>query len=152
LLVPFLLEAHARGSAPGAPAELAALASDPAVTDAVARLAAWDFSTPTGLPEGWDASDELGVRRETVPPEEVEASIAATLYNVWRGQLVRRVVDARLEALGLSGVGASQALVAVHHLLAQDPFTGVGASGVDFFPTPAALAAEDRRDVALLAV
>ncbi len=38
----------------------------------------------------------------------------------------------------------------VHHLLSQEPFTGVGASGVSFFPEPAALAAEDRRDVALL--
>jgi penicillin amidase len=38
----------------------------------------------------------------------------------------------------------------VHHLLSQEPFTGVGASGLSFFPEPAALTPEDRRDVALL--
>jgi len=39
----------------------------------------------------------------------------------------------------------------LYHHLSQDPFTGVGASGIDFFPEPAALPAADRRNATLLA-
>ena len=151
LLVPSLLEAFDAASAPGAPPELAGLAADPGVAEAVERLADWDFATPTGIPDGYDADDVKGERTPSVPEPEEERSVAATLYNVWRGQLVRNVVDARLAALGTPGVGSSQALAAVFQLLREAPFDGVGASGVDFFPTPATLAlAEDRRDHALL--
>jgi penicillin amidase len=150
LMTPFLLAAFANAQAPGAPAELAAFAADAGVAEAVGRLAAWDWSTPTGLPEGWDAADELGVRG-AVSAEEAAASVAATIYNVWRGKLIRAVIDARLSALGVPGVGSGDALRAVHHLLSRTPYTGVGHSGIDFVPTPAGLDAEDRRDVALLA-
>ena len=48
-------------------------------------------------------------------------------------------------------MGSGDALKAVYNLLSQDTFTGIGASGVDFFPEPAALTdAEDRRDAVLL--
>ena len=46
LMTPFLLEAFANANAPGAPPELAALAGDAGVAEAVGRLADWDFSTP----------------------------------------------------------------------------------------------------------
>jgi penicillin amidase len=151
LLVPFLLDAFAHAGEPSAPDELAGFASDAQLAEAVTRLAAWDFSTPTGVPQGWDASDEQGELRVPVQAAEVAASVAATIYNVWRGQVVRRVVDDRLAALGLSGVDAGNALAALHNLLVQAPFTGVGASGVDFFPEPAGLDADERRDVVLLA-
>jgi penicillin amidase len=42
--------------------QLAALAAIPACAKRVMRLAAWDFSTPTGLAEGWDAGKPAGVR------------------------------------------------------------------------------------------
>ncbi len=150
LMMPFALEAFANAQAPGAPAELAALAGDARIVEAMGRLAAWNFSTPTGIPEGWDASDELGVRAATVPAAEATASVAATLYNVWRAKLLKNVIDARLGAIGVEGVGSGEALKAVHHLLSQTPFTGVGSAGVDFFPAPAALPAAARRDLALL--
>jgi penicillin amidase len=151
LMTPFLLEAFANGSDPGAPAELAALASDPGVAEAVARLSDWDFSTPTGIPEGYDAHDNKGKRTPSVPKKEAEASVAATIYNMWRGQTIRATIDATLAGLGVSGVGSGDALKAAYNLLSQVTFTGVGASGVDFFPEPAALTdAEDRRDVVLL--
>jgi penicillin G amidase len=151
LLTPFLVAAFAHASAGGAPAELAAYAADAEIAEAIGRLAEWDWSTPTGLPEGWDASDPHGVRLATVPAAEVSASVAATIYNVWRGKAVRSVIDDRLAALGVPGVGSGPALKALHHLLAATPFTGVGHSGVDFFPDPAGLSADARRDVALLA-
>jgi len=47
-------------------------------------------------------------------------------------------------------VGSGDALKALHHLLQQQPYPGVGASGVDFIPLPVGLPPADRRDVALL--
>jgi penicillin amidase len=150
LLVPFLLTAHENARRTGAPAELAALGGDPEIAEAVARVAAWDFSTPTGIPEGYDAADLDGLRDPVVSPEEADHSVAATLYSVWRGQLLDDVTNSRLVELGLPGIFFATALRNVHQLLSQNPFSGVGVSGVDFFPEPAALAAGDRRDVALL--
>jgi penicillin amidase len=151
LMTPFLLEAFANALREDAPSELQALAADAGVAEAVGRLADWDFSTPTGIPEGWDARDTNGNQTYALPRKERLASVAATIYNVWRAKLIRQVVDARLADLGVSGVGSSDALKAVHHLLSSEPFTGFGASGVDFFPEPAGLSsAEDRRDATLL--
>ncbi|MGH0029025.1 MAG: penicillin acylase family protein [Myxococcota bacterium] len=153
LLLPFLLAAFDAAEEPGAPAELAALAADPEVGEAIERLANWDLSTPTGLDEGWDASDVLGHRIPLFPhggrDAEIDASVAATLYNVWRGFAIRQIVDARLADFGL-GAGSSEALKALHHLLSQMPYSGVAAAGIDWIPEPAALGAEDRRDLALL--
>lgn len=148
ILVPFLLEAFANASDPGAPPQLAALAGDGELDEAITRLAAWDFSTPTGIEEGYDASDESGVRGFP-PPSEIKASIAATIYNLWRGYAIRNVVDARLASFGL-GAGSTEALKALHNLLSQAPYTGIAAAGIDWIPEPAALTAEDRRDLALL--
>ena len=151
LLVPFLLAAYDAAAAPGAAPELAALAGDGAIEEAVDRLRDWDFSTPTGLEEGWDQSDVFGHRLPLVGSraEEIPASIAATLYNMWRGFAIRNIVDARLAGFGL-GSGSSEALRALHNLLTQSPYTGIAAAGVDWIPEPAALSAEERRDLALL--
>jgi penicillin amidase len=152
LLTPFLVEAFANASQGSAPTELATLANDAEVAEAVGRLATWDFSSPTGIPEGYDAHDVKGERGPSVAPEERDASVATTIYNLWRGQAIRRMVDARLVTLGLGSnlPGSSEALKALYNLLSATPYTGVGASGVDFVPEPAALSAEERRDVALL--
>ncbi|MEN8183413.1 MAG: penicillin acylase family protein [Myxococcota bacterium] len=150
LLTPFLLQAFDKAQAPGVPPELGAFARDPEIAEAVGRLAVWDFSTPTGIPEGYDASDTDGVRSSDVSSEEAAHSVAATIYNVWRAKLIKNQIDGSLAALGLKPIFRNGSLGALHHLLAQEPFTGVGASGVDFFADPAGLPAEDRRDVALL--
>jgi penicillin amidase len=150
LLTPFVLAAFANAQRLGAPPALAALAAEAGVAEAVGRLASWDFSTPTGIPEGWDASDSNGVRLPVVPQSEARASVAATIFNLWRAKLIRGTIDARLAQLGVPGVGGGDALRALHHLLTRVPYTGVGASGVDFIPEPAALGAADRRDLAIL--
>ncbi len=149
VMTPFVVAAYRHAVRPKAAPELAALGADPHIAEAVERLAAWDFSTPTGIPEGYDAHDANGRRTRGVSRPEADASVAATIYNLWRGKAIRSIVDARLSQLGL-GTGSSQALVALRHLLDQPVFTGVGASGVDFFPGPAGSSAADRRDVALL--
>lgn len=149
-IVPILLGAYDRARQPGAPEALAAFAADPRIVEAAGRLRWWDHSTPTGIPEGYDASDRAGRRRANPPAKEVKYSVAATIYNVFRAKLVRQVLDARLAALGVPGVGSRDALKATYHLISAEPFSGVGASGVDFFPEPAALTPPERRDVALL--
>jgi len=152
LLMPYLLDAFDAAVAPGAPAELAALGADPEIAEAVDRLAAWDFSTPTGIPEGYDAHDSMGKRSAGVPAPEARASVAATIYNVWRAKAIKSVVSATLADLGVSNIGSSDGLKALHHLLSAVPFTGQSSAGdVDFFPEPVGLSAEERRDVTLLA-
>jgi penicillin amidase len=148
LLVPFLLDAFANAQDPGAPPALAALAADPGVAEAIGRLNDWDFSTPTGLDQGYDAHDVRGLRLPAMPGE-IDASVAATLYNMWRGFAVQNIVDARLADFDLDA-GATEALKALHHLLSQSPYTGMAAANIDWIPEPAALAPEDRRDLALL--
>jgi penicillin G amidase len=114
------------------------------------RLAVWDRSTPTGIPEGYDAADPDGERR---PPSaaEVRNSVAATIYAVWRGEVIRRAIDAPIAAYGLSGPDSERALTALKHLLDTfDQTGGVGASGIDFFAVPGVASAADRRDVVLL--
>jgi penicillin amidase len=71
---------------------------------------------------------------------------------VWRAKAIKAVVSATLSRVGAPGVGSNDGIKALDNLLAQEPFTGVGVSGVDFFPEPATLtSAEDRRDATLLA-
>ncbi len=93
-----------------------------------ARLEAWDFSTPTGIAAGYDAADVNGV---TSPPSQAEiaASVAATIYSLWRGQALALFVDSPMMAVGLEGFlpGGDQAMTALRRLLA-DP--NGGASGI----------------------
>ncbi|HWM10082.1 MAG TPA: penicillin acylase family protein, partial [Solirubrobacteraceae bacterium] len=132
VLVPYITAALQAAQTPGAPAPLAALGTDPKVQEAVARLAAWDFSTPTGVPEGYDASDRRGFR---LPPtqKEIDASVAATIYSLWRSRALAAIVDGPLVTNGIPGSllpGSSQAMTALRHLLETN---GTGASGIVFF-------------------
>ncbi|MCB1057625.1 MAG: penicillin acylase family protein [Acidobacteria bacterium] len=153
LLAPFIVEAFANAGAAGAPAALASLAADPGVAEAVGRIAAWDFSTPTGIPEGYDPGDGLGPLPEP-GPAEVAHSVAATLYATWRGQLIHNVIDETLDPLGMADVlpDGRQALMDVGHLLLEfDQNQGVGVSGLAFFPvTDDAPTPEAARDLAVL--
>jgi penicillin G amidase len=142
VLTPYITAALRAAQTPGAPAALAALGADPKVQEAVARLAAWQFSTPTGIPEGYDASDPFGFR---LPPTqaEIDASVATTIYSLWRGRALAAIVDGPLIARGLGSFlpGGDQAMTALRHLLETG---GTGASGIVFFDGPAG------RDTAIL--
>jgi penicillin amidase len=148
VFVPHLLRAFDRAQEPGADPLLQSFGADAAVVEAVGRLRDWDHTAPTGIPEGYDASDHDGVLG---PPShsEVARSVAATIYAVWRGRTLERIVDAPLDLLGLPPAPRRQR--ALRHLLdGFDARGGVGASGVDFFVVPGVASAEDRRDVLLL--
>ena len=155
LLLPFLLQAFENASAEGAAAPLAAIAADARVQEALGRLAAWDFSTPTGLAGGFDpGGDPTG---NSVPTEEqIAHSIAATIYSVWRGEVIANTIDATLTAVGLGSAlpGSKTAWRALVNQLRLFPLTqGVAASGLTYFNAPAApdLAPADARDAVLLA-
>ena len=150
VLVPFLLDAFDAAEDPVADPALAALASDPRIVEAIDRLADWDGGTPTGLKEGWDAADEDGVRS---PPSqgEIDASVANTIYTIWRGRIIANTIDATLDPLGLPRPGRERTLIALRHLLDTYPASqGIGASGLDFFQVPGIADAETERDILLL--
>ena len=154
--VPHIEDAMMRARAPGAHPALEAFAAKANVVEALRRLAAWDFTTPTGIREGYDAADENG--RLTDPTdEEQRASVAATIYGVWRGQFIRNTIDATLGAIPLPpGVtlprpGSQLAVTALANMLDDfDPATGLSASGLSFFNVPGVASALDRRDIVIL--
>ena len=148
VFVPYITTAFANAKASGADPTLAALGQNPAVAAAVARLGAWDFSTPTGLKEGYDPGKAGGV---DPTPAQATASVAATLFAVWRSQFIANTIDAVLNAGKLPLPPNSTTLVALRNLL--DNFStngGVGASGVNFFNVPGVTRAVDRRDILIL--
>ena len=120
------------------------------MAEAVGRLALWDRRTPTGIAEGYDAADVDGQRQ---PPTRLELanSVAATIYAVWRGQVIKGAIDARLAPFGVPVPDGERSLTALRHLLETfDETRGVGASGIDFFAVDGVADATDRRDVTLL--
>jgi penicillin amidase len=158
VFTPYILQAFDNANAVGADSMLAAVGSDPGIAEAVGRLKDWDFSTPTGIPEGYDASDVDGI---PAPPttEEIEASVAATIYSVWRGQFINNTIDATLKGIeALLPPGASmpkpdsdRTMIALRNLLDNfDTSEGVGASGIDFFDVPGIPDPYDRRDILIL--
>lgn len=156
LLSPYLITALNRGKTAGAWAPLAALAGDAKVTEAVTRIQAWDFSTPTGLTEGFDPGDNPNAL--AAPSQaQIDASVAASLFAIWRSHTIRNTVDATLTKVGLGSAlpGGSDGYAGLKFLL--DNFSvlrGKGASGLTFFSVPASVGAaptpEDARDYVLL--
>jgi penicillin amidase len=151
---PFIVAAFARAGRSGAPAPLAVLAADPQLVEAVGRLAAWDFSTPTGILAGYDPGDDPAAL--PFPSKaEVANSVAATLYTLWRSQFVGATVDATLAGVGLGSFlpDDDHALRALHELLAGFlTRQGIGHSGLDFFAGARGevATAADARDLAIL--
>ncbi len=151
VFTPLILGAFESAIIEGAPDKLSALAADPRVAEAVARLGAWDFSTPTGIPEGYDAADVDGVPAEP-SAEEIDSSVAATIYAVWRSRIIANTIDRALDDIEkeLGGIDEEidepklprpqyrrEIMSALRNLFDNfDENEGVGASGINFFPEP----------------
>ncbi|HYI08835.1 MAG TPA: penicillin acylase family protein [Thermoanaerobaculia bacterium] len=151
--VPYITQALENGLASGI-APLAALAAHPGVNSAVARLRTWNFSTPTGIPEGYDAADVNGAL-SAPSSAEIETSIAATIYSVWRGQFIKNTIDAVLATGNLPRPSSALTVTALRNLLENyGTRFGSGASGVPFFNVPpipnTAETAPARRDILIL--
>ena len=146
-LAPYILDAYDNAIGSGASPELAFIASDPRLGEAVKRLRNWDFTTPTGIPEGYDAK---------AGDADVEASVAATIYSTWRGTMVANSIDATLDFIGnLAGIDEfprptmrEEVVTALKHLLERD---GIGVSRLNFFNPPFAGDPGTRRDAIVLA-
>ena len=152
LLRPALLSAFDNAGAAGAWSELAALRADTRVAAAVARIRAWDLTTPTGIQNGYDPGDNPAAL-PAPSATEIANSTATTLYTFWRNQTVRNVVDATMSRIGLGTQlpGNEESLRTLKNLF--DNFAtarGVGASGVDFFLVAGAPSREAARDFTLL--
>ena len=149
--VPFIVRALGNALRPGAPGELRSFAKDPRMLEAGARMALWDRSTPTGIVEGFDASDQNGNRAQ---PHvwEIANSVAATIYSVWRNQIVNETLTAPLSRRGLINTSPRDIkLTAVKNLFDNFPKrSGIGVSGIDFFEVPGVARAADRRDIVIL--
>ena len=150
VFTPLILDAFANALLSGADPLLAGLASDPRVAEAVGRLEHWDYSTPTGVPEGYDASDDDGERGHP-SASEIEHSVAATIYSVWRGQMIGNTIDPVLEAFNMPKPPSSLTMTALRNLFDTfDTQAGVGASGLNFFNVAGVADAEARRDILVL--
>ena len=132
--------------------ELAALAQDPAIVEAVDRLGRWNHSYPTGIPEGYDAADRNGTLG-TPSIDEINHSVAATLFAMWRGRFIVNVIDRHVQQISpqLPLPNDSFTTLALRQLLLDfDTRHGVGRSGIDFFAVAGITDAADRRDFLVL--
>jgi penicillin amidase len=152
ILSPYLLAAYANATAPGADPLLQAIVADPRIGDAIGRLSAWDFSTPTGIQEGFDPFDNA---MATPGAPEISNSVATSIYSLWRGQVVQRVVDRTLATLPVSLASYAppydQAMSALRRFLDNYATNGgVGASLINFFRVPGVVDQNVSRDIILL--
>lgn len=152
IFMPFIQQAFTNAQKADAPAELAALAKDPGIIEAITRFKTWDFSTPTGLRVGYDSF--VPYNQSDPSQQQIDASVSTTIYSLWRSTFIRDTVDATLTSLQLTDVPPGvRVLGAIRTLL--DNFAtnkGKGKSGAFFFPTPAISGAtpENQRDFIIL--
>ena len=153
LILPYLLQAFENAMEADAWPGLAQFAADPGVQEAIGRLADWDFSTPTGIKEGYDLGDNPFAL--TDPDDaEIANSVAATIYSTFRGQAIANTIDGILNAvqLGDNRPGSRAAVRALlHRLETFEDNQGVGASGLPFFNVDGAPDPASARDTVLLA-
>ena len=147
--VPHLVRALARGALDSDPT-LRGLARDRAVAEAVGRLALLEPPHPDRHRRGLRRRRRRRPAPAPDPPEQAN-SAAATIYAVWRSQVIKGAIDARLAPFGVPLPDGERSLTALKHLLETFGETqGVGASGIDFFAVDGVADAADRRDVTLL--
>jgi len=170
LMVPFIISA-----AGSIPALCSAVPQpdfcNPLIAETIERLSAWDFSTPTGIPGGFDPGDLVvantvvadpappGVPNSfttfvsnTVPSEaEIDASIAATIFAAWRGEIIANSVDTLLGFVGLDDFapGSRASVSAVYNqIINAESLLGRGASGL---PILSIAVSDDPSDARLFA-
>ncbi len=160
VFLPYILQAYLNATAAGAEPALAALVSqNPPLSEALWRMLNWDFTTPSGMPRGYDASDVDGVTG-ALQPGERNRSVSTTIYSVWRSQVLANTLDVTLNRIGQdNGLApedvprppSSRSVLALRYLLDNfDTNQGVGVSGVDFFQVDGVTNAADRRDIIIL--
>jgi penicillin amidase len=152
VLVPHILQAMERASGEVAPDKLKLLSQDGGVQEAVNRLRSWSYRTPTGIRDGYDPGDQASDLPEP-SAGEVEESVAATLFAVWRSSFVAATIDRTLEGLGLQEhrPDSERSVSALRNLLDHyEEQHGVGLSGIGFFHAEGIDDPGDARDYLVL--
>ncbi len=160
LITPHVMNAVARASAGDAWPGIAQFLADPRVVEAAGYLAGWDYSTPTGLAEGYDPFENPFLLSAPSAAESSN-SVAASIYAVWRAKAINNTIDVTLagidaaigqDVMTSNRPGSHASINALHNFL--DNFAsnqGYGASGINFFTNPQAPSREDARDYVILA-
>ncbi|HFC30829.1 MAG TPA: penicillin acylase family protein, partial [Oceanospirillales bacterium] len=160
LIMPHILTAFNNAAAGDAWPGIAQFLADPRITATLDKFMTWDYSTPTGVAEGYDPFENPFALS---PPSdtEIDNSVAATIYSMWRSMIVRNTLDATIkgvdQAIGQDVLApqlpdSKRAINGLKHLLDSFPENqGVGASGINFFTNPQAPTPEDARDYVILA-
>ena len=146
--VPWLAQAFADAQSSSVP-QLAALAADPRVAEAMRRLAQWDETTPTGIPQGYDASDVNGKLAQPTSRGDHEQRRGDDLRGVAvaRGHRHHRR-HARRPAHAGRGRGAHRAAAPARHLV--DARTESARPALDFFAVSGIAHPDAARDYRLL--
>ncbi len=151
VFVPYIVKALANSAVSGANPTLAALGGNPVVKAAVAALGAWDSSTPTGLDNGYDAS-WVKAAGSAASQTQINNSVAATIYAMWRSRFMAYTVDTVLNMLFLPLPDSQLELSELRFQLENFSLTnGKGVlSGIDLFNVPNVSDAGTRRDILIL--
>lgn len=152
ILTPYILKAFDNARASDAAAPLAKLAQDAGIAEAVSRFRNWDYSTPTGIIEGYDPGDDPA-RLAEPSTKEIQSSVSATIYCIWRGRVIENTIDATLRRLGLGNLRPANgsSMSALRRLLENFPTThGRGVSGINFFELKSVDSPEAARDLIIL--
>ncbi|KAF0250427.1 MAG: penicillin amidase [bacterium] len=136
ILMPHIQTAFSNAQKQDAPADLAALAKDPAIIEAVTRFKTWDFSSPTGLRLGYDAF--VPYNQAEPSQQQIDSSVSTTIYSLWRSTLLRDTIDLALSTRQLTDLPPSgRSLAALRNLLENfSTSKGKGKSGISFFNVP----------------
>ncbi len=160
LIMPHILTAFDNAATEGAWPGIAQFLADPRAIATLEKFLVWDFSTPTGVAEGYDPFENPFA---LTPPTDTEInnSVAASIYSTWRSMAIRNTIDATMngvdaaigqELLGPQLPGSKYAFNGFKHLLDSFPQNkGIGGSGLNFFTNPSAPTPEDARDFIILA-
>lgn len=160
LIMPHILNAFNNAASSDAWPGIQQFLADPRLVATLEKFGAWDYSMPTGITAGYDAGDNpfaLAAPNQS----EIDNSVAATIYSVWRSMAIQNTIDATMKgvdaAIGQDLLapqlpGSKRAFNGFKNLLDNfDNAHGVGASGINFFTNPAAPTPEDARDFVILA-
>jgi penicillin amidase len=160
LIMPHILTAFNNASANDAWPGIAQFLADPRVLATWGKFMTWDFSSPTGVAEGYDPF-ENPFALSAPSSDEIDHSVAATIYSTWRSMAIRNTIDATMNGvdaaigqnlLGPQLPGSKYAFNGFKHLLDSFPENhGIGGSGINFFTNPEAPTPEDARDFIILA-
>jgi len=160
LIMPHIINAFNRAASDDAWYGIAQFLGDPRALGTWDRFLMWDYSSPTGIAEGYDPF-ENPFALSAPSDADISNSVAATIYSMWRSRAIQNTIDATMAgydaAIGQDVLtpqlpGSKYAFNGFKNLL--DNFAenqGYGASGINFFTNPEAPTREDARDFIILA-